>query len=1114
MRKFIFIFLLYSSLTGISQSSVLSTGKWYKIGITETGLYKIDRSTLDALGIGAIEDPSTIQIFGNGVKGELPQANEENRPIDLIENAILVSGETDGSFDPSDYILFYGVGPHKEIWTSNGLEFNRNIYSDTAYYFLRIDSEKGKRVESISNPTIATSFIAQTYNDCIVFEEDQNNLLASGRSWLGETLSSGETLTSSYEIEGLDSDINALITGVSQSPESADFQVQIGLNSIGSFSISGVPSGSGSTYAIKARQQTASFILPKSENFEFSIGYQSSGINARGFIDRYQLTFKRTLSLYGNETHFRTIENTGEAIEYRVANASGASVWNVTDPTNSFEQTYDQSSETVVFTSKSGNIEEFIVFQGSDFPSPWVFGSVNNQNLRGSVTYDGIIISAPAFLIEANRLAQFHQENDNLSIKVVTPRQIYNEFASGRQDVTAIRDYTKYVYDQGGQLRYLLLFGDCSYDYKNRVQANTNFVPTYESRESFHPVYSYSSDDYFAFFEQDEGLWEESFSGDHTMEIGVGRLPVKSADEAKSLVDKIIYYSTSPNTLGSWRNEVVYVADDEDGNIHVEDVEELSPILDIQYPEYNIEKIFVDSFEQIQGPSKDLAPQANQAIKTIIKEGVFVMNFLGHGNERLWTAEEIFTVSDINQLTNRNKLPVIVTATCEFGRYDDPFQVSGSEQLLLRSQGGAIALLTTSRPVLASTNESLNKAFHENFFRKVDNDNQRLGDIIRLTKNNGLEGPINRNFTLLGNPMMRPAFPKLDIVLNEFDNQVDTISALEEIHISGEIQANGQIQTNFKGQLFVGVFDIPQKFNTKGQGSRNSKFTYTLRTNAIFRGEAEVNNGTFNFSFIVPKNISYQFERGKISLYALDIENNTDAIGSSREFVIGGTNSNASTDNIPPTISAYLNDESFKNGDIVGRSSLFIADVNDDSGITTARSGVVEGITLELNDEIINLNEFYSASTEGYQKGKIVYPIQDLEHGRYTAQLRVWDTHNNSSTTLVEFIVTDQKQLFTFNEALYPNPVRKDEETLFYFEHDREDEDLDIDLIIYGSNGEVVLKKEMVVQNSSRSVQIPWQATTNSGQRVNEGIYYYRIIIQSNFDGAVKEITQKLVVIN
>ena len=1104
------ILLLWFCGFGMAQSSVLSEGTWFKVGITESGMYKLDRGTLDALGVGVISDPQQIQLFGNGVKGVLPQENEINRPVDLIENAILVSGEGDGSFDQNDYILFYGVGPHEEEWSADGFSFRRNIYSDTAYYFLKIGSETGKRVQANPSLQVEAATAVSSFDDHIVFEEDNRNLISSGREWYGDALSNGDRYQQSIFIDGLSSNIQGFFAGVSQSPEVAEMKVEADGASVGTLSLATIRTGASAVYSIKARSASGNFVLPQNADFDLTVTYESAGENARGYLDRYYLTFERDLKLYANETDFRIQGHSGTVVEYEVEGIGEGVIWNVTDPANYFEQEHILDDSKAKFRSQSSNLEEFVVFTGNDFPSPFVFGQVRNQNLRADINYEGVIVAAAPFLPEAQRLADFHRNNDGLTVKVVTPVQVYNEFSSGRQDVTAIRDYAKYVYENGGNLRYLLLFGDCSYEYKYRVSGNSNFVPTYQSRDSFSPIFSHSSDDYFGFFEENEGAWVEDSFGDHTMEIGVGRLPVKSLQEARIVVDKVIYYATSPNTLGKWKNEVTYLADDGDGNIHSRHVEDLSEIIDTTYAQYEINKLLLDAFDQVSDGAIERSPTINQSLKTQIKEGTFLLNFIGHGNERLWTAEQILTVSDIDEMNNRNKLPIFVTATCEFGRYDDPFQVSGAEQLLLSQKGGAIALLTTSRPVFASTNFELNQAFHENVFRRVDGAPQRLGDIIRSTKNDGLAGPVNRNFTLLGDPMLLPSFPKLDIQLMNFN--LDTLSALEEVTIDGEIREAGLKNTDFNGQLEITIFDTEQRFRTKGQES--TPYTYTLRSNAIFRGEAEVIDGEFSFSFVVPKNISYQFDQGKISLYASDVENNLDAAGSSRSFVIGGTAQDAVDDNEPPSISMFMNNEAFVNGGVVGKNALFIANLADDSGITTASSGVVSGIELELNGESINLNEFYTASTNDFSEGTVVYPIQDLEAGRYTARLTVWDTHNNSSSSSLEFSVSDENEFFIYNDLAYPNPVRSNEGTTFRFEHDREDEDVTVSLLVYNGRGTVVAKKKYLFENSSRVIEIPWSVESDGGLRVNESLYYYRLIIQSNFDGATKEIVRKLVVID
>ena len=920
----------------------------------------------------------------------------------------------------------------------------------------------------------------------------------------------GDQIEQSFSIEGLNSEVRGFFTGVSQSPQRAEMVVSVDGNDLGSFALESISTGEGSTYAIKASQASDSYTFSTNGNFDLSISYESSGINARGYLDRYSLTFSRQLRLYGNETDFRVIGNPGDVIQFEIDDAENATIWNVSEPADYFEQSFTTTGGKSIFRSQASSIEEYVIFEGSDFPSPFVFGGIANQNLRADTNYEGIIISAPEFLPEAHRLADFHRENDGLSIKIVTPKLIYNEFSAGRQDVSAIRDYAKHVFEQGMELKYLLLFGDCSYDYKYRTVNNTNFVPTYESRDSFDPIFSHSSDDYYGFFEENEGLWTETSSGDHTMEIGIGRLPVKTIEEANTLVNKIMYYATNPKTLGKWRNEITYFADDGDGNIHSRHVEDLSAIIDTAYAQYEINKLLLDAFDQISDGSSDTSPGASQSLNTQINDGTFIVNFIGHGNERLWTAERVLTTTDIGAMNNRNKLPIFVTATCEFGRYDDPFQVSGAEELLLSDKGGAIALLTTSRPVFASTNFELNKAFHENIFKRVNGQPQRLGDIMRTTKNDGLAGPVNRNFTLLGDPMLMPSFPELEILIENFE--LDTISALEEVLLTGRIHENGITQENFNGILSATVFDVNQKFKTKGQES--SPYTYTLRSNAIFRGEAEVIDGRFTFSFIVPKNISYQFERGKISLYALDVDRNIDASGSSKSFVIGGTFEDVELDNQPPDISMFLNNQSFVNGGTVGKNSLLIANLADESGITTASSGVVSGIVLELNEELINLNEYYTASADNYQEGSIVYPIRNLESGNYTATLTVWDTHNNSRTESIEFVVSDRKELFIYNDLVYPNPARRNEGTVFRFEHDRENEDMRITMMLYDDQGRVILRDELLYENSERVIEIPWQIDQKSLPMVNEGIYYYRLVIQSNFDGAIKEIMQKIVVIN
>ncbi len=1100
---FLFSFLI--AQFSWSQSSVLANGQWYKIAITESGIYKLDLSALTQLGLDASSiNPQQIRLYGNGLKGTLPQPNSEARPVDLIENAIRVIGESDASFDANDYILFYAQGPDKVEWTENGLDYEKNIYSDTAYYFLTTGSQAGSRmVSKASLPGSGTA--VTTFDDYVVFEDEVNNILSSGRGWYGDLLDNGEIVQFTQSIEGVASPIELVISGVSQSPESNTFDVVANGASIGSLNLSNIPSGPGTTYSIKAMQATDTFAISQSENIDLRVTFDGNSPSGRGYLDFYAMTFERQLRLYDNATFFRTNANLGGLINYQVSTNQGVEIWDVTDPTNVQVQAHSQSGGIVSFQSQSTEVEEYVTFTGSDFDIPILLGGVENQDLRGSTNYDGIIIVDELFLFEAERLAQFHQTNDQLSIAIVTPEQIYNEFSSGRQDITAIRDYAKHVFE-GGRLKYLLLFGDCSFDYKARVTNNTNFVPTYESRNSFHPIFSYSSDDYYGFFEDDEGEWVETELGDHSLEIGIGRLPVKTIEEAATVVDKIIYYSTSSNTLGKWRTQLAYVADDGDNNIHAVHADSLSALIDSTHSEYRINKLLLDAFNQEVGATSETSPETTRAIKARIKEGAFAINFIGHGNEQLWMEEQVLTNTLIDNLTNRNRMPIFVTATCEFGRYDSPIVVSGAERLLLNENGGAIALLTTSRPVFANTNFALNEAFHRNFFREEGGSKLRLGDIIRYTKNEGLEGAVNRNFTLLGDPMLSPAFPEFDVEITEFQGEVDTLSALEEVTLTGTVVD----QPGFNGILNVVIFDEKQTFRTKGQQS--DPYNYEVRSNALFRGEATVNDGEFSFTFVVPKTISYQYNQGKLSLYAWDEDSNVDASGTSRNFVIGGTNPDAPGDNTPPSIRMYLNDESFVNGATVAPSSLLIAHLSDENGITTSGNGLIQGISLRLGEETISVNEFYTSDLDTYQSGTVVYPLQDLAPGDYTLTLRAYDTHNNLNTSSIQFTVSDESFISLFNQVTYPNPVS--ESATFSFEHDREEQDLDILLVVYNAKGEIVNRTNYEFENSDRLVELNWNARTNSGQRLNRGLYFYRLIVKSRFDGAVKEIANKLVIVN
>lgn len=1120
MRHLLAIGFLMLQLLAFGQS-IFAEGNWYKIGVVADGVYKLDASFFSQTIKAnlATLDPRTVKVYGKG-GGILPQSNADFRYSDPPENAIYAFGEADGKLDAGDYFLFNGQSPHLVSIVDQEIVRERNIYSDTTYYYLTFGGENGKRMEVQPNES-TTGTIVSTYSDFIYHEVDENNILSSGREWFGEGFGSGSgfatELVFSYSILGIQDSLHVYSELIGASEGDCSFELSLNDNLIERVEIDSIPTDPGNPFAQYSNKGNRNVVETavtglSTTDVDFKLHFNRSPtplITSRGYLDFFVLSFERTLAQYGNPTLFRG-EAGGFAQTYQISfSGQNPAIWDVTDPLAPQIREHQLAGAQVQFTQTTTGHREFVLLSGSDFPAPTYFGSVKNQNLKANTQLDGIIIAYPAFRAQAEKLADFHRNHDQLAIAVVTPAEIYQEFSSGMQDITAIRDYIRYVWLGGNRLKYVCLFGDASYDYKRREIRNQNLVPVYESRDSFHAIFSYSSDDYYGFMEEDEGEWVEQRTGDHTLEIGVGRLPVKTVEEAEAVVNKIIRYATSENTFGKWRSRIVYLADDGDLNRHMRDVESLYERIEQTNPEYEVKRLYLDDFPQLDEES----PALVQALRDQMKNGAFIIDYLGHGSPSILMEERVVTPAFVDDLTNRFRLPMLVTATCDFGKYDDPRLVSGAELFLLHPNAGAIALLTTTRPVFANTNLPMNEAFHDYVFVKENDEYLRLGDIVRLTKNNSLEGPVNRNFTLLGDPMLRLTYPNYSIIFDELDVSTDTLKALELVTLQGSVRSGNAIDEDFDGKATITVLDMPQERVTLGQ--QGSPFAYEEQSNALFRGDVTVTGGRFDVSFIIPKNTSYKYENGKILAYALDENRLIDAAGASRNFKLGGTAA-FQFDQISPNVFAYLNDESFKSGETVGPSSLLIVKVSDESGLNLSTNGFEQGIFLTLNEEDpILLNDFYTADLDSYQQGTIVYPLQDLLAGAYTATIIIRDSYNNAATAQVQFKVSDQPKLRLFNVLNYPNPIRIYQETRFSFEHDREGEPLAIRLTIYDGRGNVVNRWEYLNDESTRIVDdLTWVPTTAGGQPLLTGIYYYKVEVKSKLDGAANEATGRMIIHN
>ncbi len=1109
-RLFTCVFLLVRlMLWGQDQ---LTQGSWYQVAISADGLYRIDRQVLNGLGIDVNGlNPAQVGLYGAGFKGMLPQSNATSVPNDLVPiPSQLVDGD-DGHWDAEDYLIFYGYGPDASTWTIDGLVYEKNIYAEKAFYYLRMDDPNPTRLAQATNTAEGPLFTH--YRQALIWEEDDNNLLKSGRIWYGRNFSTNAGLSESYTFN-LEDEVAAGHFGITvgaQSEQLCGFRVAMNGTNVADIAISPVAFGPGATYNKKAITESRNFIpeLTPSKTFTLTLDFEPAGSPSTGFLDRWTLEYLSPLTYHGSPLTFHVPQAIGtSSATFELSTApENIEVWQLNGPANLLALPISMVSGTARFNASTDSSASFVAFAGAAHPRPVPIGPVVNQQLTSGLVPDGLIITHPNFMAAAQRLADFHRNQQGLFVKVVTTEQVYHQFSAGRQDLTAMRNYIRLLHSKQARLRYVTLFGDASYDYKDRTSINTNFLPIYESYESFDPIFSYASDDYLGFLEEGEGNWPENLAGDHTLEIGIGRLPVTTTEEAHRLVDKIIRYTTSVSSMGTWRQQTAYIVDDGDANIHVDHAERLNTLLDTS-SNFLSKKIYLDSYEQDIGPSGERAPEMSRSILDAFDAGALMIDFIGHGNEQLWMDEQVLTFNEIDQLRNFEKLPLLITATCEFGRYDDPIAASGAERLLT-SNAGAIGLLTTTRPVFANTNFEVNRSFHEAFTQVIQGaDVPRLGDLIRVTKNNSLSGPINRNFTLLGDPMMKLAYPTYNILLEDpVVGENDTLSALEPVTISGRVVSDGQPVDDFNGEVTLTIWDQTKPKRTFGQQSLPVE--YFARTNVLFRGKASVVDGVFTIDLVVPLNITYNNEVVKLSFYAVDESNLTDASGADDSRRTGGTYEQAAEDTTPPTLYTYLNDSSFRSGQQVGASPLLMVQFFDDHGIGISNNGFDRGITLNLNGEIIELNDYYVGRTDDYRYGTVLFNLDDLAPGRYRAEIKAADTYNNSTTQTVEFVVSDELLLRVFSVDSYPNPAS--DRMSFLIRHERSGEPLNVQLSLVSLEGMLVHQTAYELPFSSGQDVVDVSLPSPS---VDNGMYFYRLDIQSPVDGASNQVSGRILIRN
>lgn len=1095
-----------------NQNSVLADGDIYKMAVSATGVYKLTYDFLkNDLKIANIDniDPRTIKIYGDA-GGILPQPNAEFRYDDVPENAIFVSGEADGQFNSGDYILFYGENPDGWLHSDNyKITFRQeNPYTNHNHYFIKISAGNGKRIQdqtSLSN----TAYNTSTYDFQAHYETDLINLLdkdlyrhGSGKVWFGESFKFTRSQSFDFNIPNIANSTPARTLVYVASRDvvgSNSFKINYNGTNIKTINLSATSSNVEHLVA-KPAIDTFEIVNPSS-SIALTLDYQASP-NAEGYLNFISINARRNLVFFNGQMAFRDRKTLDfPSAKFSLSNATGVTVWDVTNTTEVKKQLGNTSGGTFDFGLTTSELKEFIAFDGSSFLSAEPIGKIENQNLHDLETPEMVIIYHPTFKDAADRLTAHRRSYSNITVEAVNVNDIFNEFGSGSADVTAIRDFVKYLYDNGN-LKYLLLFGDASFDFRNiSNKANPQqFIPTYETSQSLDPITAFPMDDYYGLLDITEGNSPSNFG---TLDIGIGRFPVKTNSEANHVVDKLIDYETNPDNYGDWKNRITFMADDEDSNQHAKDANLIADRVRAGYPVYNVDKIFIDAYRQEVLPAGERYPDAENAIYANVFKGNLVMCYLGHGDSDGLTQERVIDVDKIRTWNNHKNLPLFVTATCSFGPYDDHGEVSIGEELFLKNNGGSIALFTTTRLVYAGSNKALTQSVFDNIFEQIGNDIPPLGEVLRMAKNSCIGCTENsRKFTLFGDPSMSLKYPKHQVITTSINSnpatQKDTIQALQEVTITGEIHdENGNFLSDYNGTIYSTVFDKIKTKTGLGNDPRSRPvFSFDVQNNILFRGRASVTNGKFSFNFIVPKDIDYQYGFGKISYYA-DNGDDQEAWGYHDTIYIGGTYQNAIVDNEGPNVEVFMNNENFVFGGLTDENPVIYVKLSDDNGINTSSTGIGHGISAILDEntqQSYSLNDFYESKLNDYKSGTAKYPLSEMTEGRHQVTVKAWDVSNNSGTGYTEFVVASTAEAALEHVLNYPNPFTTSTE--FQFEHNLPNQPLQVQISIFTVSGKLVKTiQEEVIADGYRVTGIKWDGLDDFGNPIGRGVYVYKVSI-------------------
>lgn len=1132
-----------NAVTAVS-NSVLSSGSWFRFYVTKSGVYRLSRAFLSSLGFDVNVDPRTIRIYGNGGR-MLPMLNSTAYPMDLAENAVKFVGEEDGRFDSGDYILFYAEGVFG--WSAENSTHN-NLYADRSYYYVTSGSGAGKRMQAIAEPGGTVAQQISSFDAYDFHEEDKVNIGHIGRKWHGEAFNLENEQTFDFTLTDADASSQGKITvrAAAISSAGSSMAATAGGASVGTLSFNGLAD------LQEGFENTAiGAFTPSGNSLSVKLTYSNGGVpSANAWLDFIAVEYKRRLRGTGSQYPFtyNAASSILGVVQYNFTEASSVSeVWDVTDIYN-VTALPNAAGSIFSFKADGGETRKYVAVSSSDYYSPSKESSsrVTNLNLKGTVLKNtqgqfqdvDYLIITPRFLVSsAEKLADLHRTYSGLVVKVVSTEDIYQEFGSGKQDVGAIRNFVKYVYNNASsaakRVKYVNLFGEASFDYKNRTRNNTNIVPAVQAISltgsginNYSLIQTFVTDDFYGAMDDNEGpMVVESNTYNYGLDIAVGRMLITTTTDAEDMINKIKEY-LSEESYGRWRNEYIMLADDADASSDdfTTTLENIATSVG-QYKNFiNIRKVYLDSYVQQATAGGQSYPEAKEQLLRYINTGALVVNYLGHGGVAGMASERVFQLSDAQNLTNQHKYPLFITATCELTKFDDPYINSAGEAIYKNIKGGAIAMITTTRAIYVSDANTLNSrlsGYMYSYYPQNTYDYPSMAEALRLTKANAsLSSQFINVVSFIGDPALKLAVPKQRVELTRINDvavaqSTDVLKSLSYVKLSGQVtDESGALVAGYNGDVEVTVFDKKVQRTTLNNDGQDMQRPFATLGETIFRGNATVTAGQFNVGFVVPRDIKVPVGDGRVSFYATRNGSLDDRTGYNVNIKVGGVNENAEADTTPPVVTLYMNDENFVSGGITNDSPLLLAYLSDAHGINTA-SGIGHDIIGILDGDETKqyvMNDYYTADSNDYTRGILRYPFINLTKGLHTLTFKAWDVYNNLVTAEIQFVVTGSDGIQIDKVLNYPNPFVS--YTEFWFNHNRPYEPLDVQVQVFTITGKIVKTiNRQVTTDGFLCRDIKWDGRDDFGDKIGKGVYIYKLTVRSTATNKKAEKFEKLVLL-